>query len=106
MQLHTELPVARLRSGRRLRGHIDGRSSIAKRIRQLVAEYTAIAGKRADAADIRRAAELVALTERARHVALVTGKVAAPLVAAELAARRAVKALGITDAPPSFDEAL
>ena len=80
---------------------------MAKRIRELVAEYTAAVGEHADATAIHRAAELVAIAERARHVALVTGNANAALYAAESAACRAVEALGIptarAPAAASFD---
>jgi hypothetical protein len=82
---------------------LDGRSLLGRRVLDLADAFAAALGGWTGlgdmlAANVRRAAELVALAEQARATALRTGTIdAAMLARLDGAASRAVRALGITE---------
>jgi len=95
---------------------IDGRSQLGRRVRDLAESFAAQLGgwptlSDTMAANVRKAAELTALAERARADALRDGSVdPLGLVRLEGATGRAVRALGIKPAArrewPTLDEHL
>jgi hypothetical protein len=99
-------------------GVLDGRTTLARRRRELIAVYTAALGGAAalsegQAIDIRKAAELTALAEQARARAMREGFADASelsaMVRLESTAARAVRALNIKPGagepkPPSIAE--
>jgi hypothetical protein len=87
-------------------GRVDGRSAVARRAKQLTADFIAALGGHSAVdsvlmAKVRRAAELVVVAERARVAALHGSAVALDdLVRVERLAELAVRRLGIDQREP------
>jgi len=105
--LQNALPIPRrMRSERR---RFDGRSAAGVRIRSLIRQYTVAIGTAASdpvtAAAIKRCAELVALSEQARALAIRTGSYdPISLSRIENTARRALRGLRLDQYATEPDE--
>jgi hypothetical protein len=84
----------------RRRKRVDGRCKQARRVKELVANYTARLGNNADLDRIRRAAELVALGETLRARAMRGEVDLTVLVKVENLGARAMRSLGLDRGRP------